>query len=192
MSFIITIYLKEGIVMASDSRITFSSSQTIPPKVEGEQPRTVNNIGVHFSDTSYKSFVTANHVGITTCGDASIKNQPITGYIEAFIREYDTADVDTIANSILSYFNKIEPNLNTIFTVAGYKYVKENQYEQKVYEISTKSGIVQALDTSNQGAHWAGEIDVLTRIIQPLGAKQSDGKYVDLPQYSIPWSYFTL
>lgn len=192
MSFIITIYLKEGIVMASDSRITFSSSQTIPPKAEGEQPRTVNNIGVHFSDTSYKSFVTANHVGITTCGDASIKNQPITGYIEAFIREYDTADVDTIANSILSYFNKIEPNLNTIFTVAGYKYVKENQYEQKVYEISTKSGIVQALDTSNQGAHWAGEIDVLTRIIQPLGAKQSDGKYVDLPQYSIPWSYFTL
>lgn len=192
MSFVITIYLKEGIVMASDSRTTFSAVETIQPKIEGEKPSVVNHFGVHCSDTNYKSFVTSNHIGITTCGDASIKGQPITGYIETFIREYDTADVETIANALLPYFKKIEPNLKTIFTVAGYKYVKENQYEQRVYVINTQFGKVESLNTTTQGAHWDGETDVLIRLIQPLSIKQPDGKYIDLPQHNIPWNFFTL
>lgn len=38
MSFVIAIYVKEGIVMASDSRTTLSAVQTIQPKNEGETP----------------------------------------------------------------------------------------------------------------------------------------------------------
>ena len=192
MSFVIAIYVKEGIVMASDSRTTFSTVEKIQPKNEGESPAVVNHLGVHVSDTNYKSFVTSNHVGITTCGDASIKGQPITGYLEAFIREYDTADVETIANALLPYFRAIEPNLNSIFTVAGYKYVKENQYEQKVFVINTKQGAIESLNTTAQGAHWDGEIDILIRLLQPLAQKLPDGKLVDLPQYNIPWNFFTL
>ena len=192
MSFVISIYVKEGIVLASDSRTTFSAVQTIQPQKEGETPSVVNHLGVHISDTNYKTFVTSNHVGITTCGDASIKGQPITGYIEAFIREYDTADVDTIANALLPYFKRIEPGLKSIFTVAGYKYVKENQYEQKVYVINTQRGKVESLNTTAQGAHWDGETDVLIRLIQPLFIKQGDGVFQDLPQHNIPWNFFTL
>lgn len=178
--------------MASDSRTTFSVHQTIPPQKEGEAQTVINHFGVHMSDTYYKTFVTHNHVGITTCGDASIKGLPITGYIEAFIREYDTADVETIANALLPYFNKIEPGLKSSFMVAGYRYVKENQYEQKVYLINTQGGKVIALDTSSQGAQWDGETDVLTRLIQPLFIKQEDGSYRDLPQHTIPWNLYTL
>ena len=192
MSFVIAIYVKEGIVLASNSRTTFSAVERIQPKKEGESPSVVNHLGVHVSDTNYKSFVTRNHVGITTCGDASIKGQPITGYLEAFIREYDTADVETIANALLPYFKKIEPNLKSIFTVAGYKYVKENQYEQKVYVINTHRGAVESLDTTAQGAHWDGETDILIRLIQPLSQKLPDGKMIDLPQHNIPWNFFTL
>ncbi len=192
MSFVIAIYVKEGIVMASDSRTTLSAVQTIQPKNEGETPSVVNHLGVHISDTNYKSFVTSNHVGITTCGDASIKGQPITGYIESFIREYDTADVETIANAVLPYFKKIEPSLKSIFTVAGYKYVKENQYEQKVFVINTQQGAVETLNTTVQGARWDGETDVLIRLIQPAALRQPDGNYIDLPQHIIPWNFFTL
>ena len=191
MSFVIAIYVKEGIVMASDSRTTFSTNNTIPPQKEGDAPIVVNNFGVHISDTNYKTFVTTNHVGITTCGDACIKGLPITGYIESFIREYDSADVETIANALLPYFMKIEPNLKSVFTVAGYKYVKENQYEQKVYVIRTQRGVVEPLDTTSQGAHWEGETDVLIRLIQPLSVKQEKGS-IDLPQYIIPWNFYTL
>lgn len=192
MSFVIAIYVKEGIVLASDSRTTFNSTKTLPPQKEGDLPSVVNQLGVHISDTNYKSFVTTNHVGITTCGDASIKGLPITGYIESFIREYDSADVETIANALLPYFKTIEPNLKSVFTVAGYKYVKENQYEQKVYVINTQRGTVEALNTTAQGAHWDGETDVLIRLIQPLCVKQEKGPHLDLPQYNIPWNFFTL
>lgn len=192
MSFIITIYLKEGIVMASDSRTTFTTKETIPATQEGDIPMAVMNCGIHSSDTNYKTFVTEHNVGISTCGDASINGQPITGYIESFIREYNSADVDTIANSILSYFNKIAPNLDSIFIIAGYQYLKENQYEQKVFVVSTKAGSVQPVDTTLQGAQWSGESDVLIRLIQPLAQKMSDGTYIDLTQYEIPFNYFTL
>lgn len=192
MSFIITIYLKEGIVMASDSRTTFTTQETIPAQQEGEPSVAIRHCGVHSSDTNFKTFVTAKNVGISTCGDASINGQPITGYIESFIREYNSADVDTIASSILSYFNKIAPALDSIFIVAGYQYIKENQYEQKVFVVSTKAGSTQSLDTSVQGAQWSGESDVLVRLIQPLAIKKEDGQYRDLPQYEIPFNYFTL
>jgi hypothetical protein len=184
--------VKEGIVLASDSRTTFNATQTIPPPKAGDAPSIVNQLGVHISDTNYKSFVTTNHVGITTCGDASIKGLPITGYIESFMREYDSADVETIANALLPYFKGIEPNLKSIFTVAGYKYVKENQYEQKIFVINTQRGAVEELNTSAQGAHWDGETDILIRLIQPLSVKQEKGTYYDLPQFKIPWQFFTL
>ena len=192
MSFVIAIYVKEGIVMASDSRTTFSTVEKIQPKNEGEPLSVINHFGVHFSDTNYKSFATSNHVGITTCGDASIKGQPITGYIEAFIREYDTADVETIANALLPYFKKIEPELKSIFSVAGYKYVKENQYEQKVFIINTQRNTVESLNTTTQGARWDGETDILIRLLQPLAQKLPDGELIDLPQHNIPWNFFTL
>lgn len=192
MSFIITIYLKEGIVMASDSRTTFTTQETVPARQEGEPTVAIRHCGVHSSDTNYKTFVTANNVGISTCGDASINGQPITGYIESFIREYNSADVDTIANSILSYFNKIAPALDSIFIIAGYQYLRENQYMQKVFVVSTKTGNVQSLDTTVQGVQWSGESDVLVRLIKPLAVKTEGGEYSDLPQYDIPFNYFTL
>ena len=73
-----------------------------------------------------------------------------------------------------------------------YKYVKENQYEQKVYVINTHRGAVESLDTTAQGAHWDGETDILIRLIQPLSQKLPDGKMIDLPQHNIPWNFFTL
>lgn len=192
MSFVIAIYVKEGIVLASDSRTTFSTKQTIAPQKEGEQASVVNHLGVHISDTNYKTFVTSSHVGIATCGDASIKGLPITGYLESFIREYDSADVDTVANSLLPYFKTIAPELKSIFTVAGYKYVKENQYEQRVFEINTQGGTIKQLDTVSQGAQWSGETDVLIRLIQPLYLKKEGNPDIALPQFVIPWNYFTL
>lgn len=51
MSFVISIYVKEGIVLASDSRTTFSAVQTIQPQKEGETPSVVNHLGVSISRT---------------------------------------------------------------------------------------------------------------------------------------------
>ena len=74
MSFIIAIQVREGFVMASDSRITFTSTES---PANGQQ---VVKLGTHISDTTYKTFLTPSNVGISTCGDASLNNQPLTGY----------------------------------------------------------------------------------------------------------------
>ena len=47
MSFIITVYTNEGIVMASDSRITYNNTQTLP---DGTIQK---NIGVQITDTRF-------------------------------------------------------------------------------------------------------------------------------------------
>lgn len=76
MSLIIALHLGEGIVMASDSRTTFSTT------IHKQDGTIVQNNGVHYSDSSYKTFLTPKGVGISTCGQASINNKPIAGYIE--------------------------------------------------------------------------------------------------------------
>ena len=81
MSFIITVYTNEGIVMASDSRSTGSSVQRLP------DGRTQTLLGTQITDTTYKTFKCNERIGLSTCGDASINQIPIAGYIEKFIHE---------------------------------------------------------------------------------------------------------
>lgn len=67
--------------MASDSRSTYSDTG-------------------HFTDSTYKAFVTSNNVGISTCGVADINGRSLARYIEEFIRINGNLDVTSIANEI--------------------------------------------------------------------------------------------
>jgi hypothetical protein len=75
MSFVITLYVREGIVMASDSRLTLNS-ETV---VGGVRTR---SLAVALSDTNYKTFLAPNRIGISTYGAADIGGVPIGGYAE--------------------------------------------------------------------------------------------------------------
>ena len=90
MSFIITLNVREGIVMASDSRLTLSTQRQV-------NQQTVHNISVGMSDSNYKTFLTNNKIGISTFGAAEIQGIPIAGYIESFINN-ECADTDTVEN----------------------------------------------------------------------------------------------
>lgn len=45
---------------------------------------------------------------------------------------------------------------------------------------------------NQQGAVWGGEPDVIARLLTPVWQKSNDGQYVQLPQFEMPWGYFTL
>lgn len=184
MSLIITLYLGEGIVMASDSRITYNTQES---KQDGT---IVVNNGVHFSDSTYKTFLTCNNIGISTCGQASINNKPIAGYVESFISEYKDLDVIGIKDTIVPYFKKLCPTINTHFIVGGYMH-NGKTYQQKVYKITTTPEVITELDTSNQGAVWDGEIDVLSRILISVYV-ENDNSYTPMIQYNIPFNHFTI
>ena len=57
MSFIITLYVREGIVMASDSRLMLSVKQQQPGGGE------VVQMGAGLSDSTYKTFLTLDNIG---------------------------------------------------------------------------------------------------------------------------------
>src|SRR4051812_6755637 len=119
MTFIITLYVNEGIVMACDSRLTLSRSVTNENQFKGQQTQVL--IDIVQSDANFKIFMAPNDVGIMTCGDASIEGVPLAGYIEAFIdeeitqvfnspiendEEVEGLEVDQVADALLKYFQK--------------------------------------------------------------------------------------
>jgi hypothetical protein len=81
MSFVISIAVREDIVMAADSRLTltFRDPFTDPnSKVE-------RLVSVPQTDATTKLFLSQNRIGISTFGAGDIKGVPIAGFIESFI-----------------------------------------------------------------------------------------------------------
>ncbi len=187
MTLIITVYCKEGIVMASDSLTTYDSTES-PVKFDDIQKQIVQH-GIHFTDTTYKTFVTANSIGISTCWASCINNSPITGYIEAFVRDNAKTSIDNLPLKLRDYFKTLDPNLDTIFHVAGYE---KGSALQKMYVVTTKSGAITQTDLTNAGASWSGERDVVTKLVIPVAQITGDEKTAPIPNYEILWQYFTL
>ena len=200
MSLIITIHVGEGIVMASDSRTTYNS-QEFCELPDGKGALITRNQGVHYSDTTYKTFL-ANNIGISTCGDASINGKPLTGYVESFIHEKIGKDTDIcdVPLLLIQYFNAFSPIPNIVFHVAGYT-TKDNVFSQKVFRVFVSASQSIEIDTSSQGAVWNGETEILSRIInsQWTQIKTKDNqteeesiKYEELKAPPIPWNFFSL
>ena len=187
MSFIITVYVNEGIVMASDRRTTYT-------RTEENNGQIVKKIGIHATNSTDKTFVCPNGAGISTCGDASLLNKPITGFIQDMIRTRisETTTISEIPQIIIDYFARFTNELETNFLIAGYETDGQNSKQQKVLKLELRSGNVTSQDTSGQGAIWDGEIMTLTRIIKANCIKQQDGSCVDIPQEDILFQYFTL
>lgn len=196
MSFIITIHVGEGIVMASDSRTTFSS-QDFSPLPDGKGAIITNNQGIHYSDTTFKTFIAPNGSGISTCGDASINGKPIAGFIEAFMHDQINTDttVSEIPTLLLNEFKKFTPIPKVIFHVAGYEMV-ERLSTQKFFRIFVAAEQIKEIDVSVQGAAWNGETEILARIISPYWTEdKKDDENVTYNRHDappIPWNFFSL
>lgn len=185
MSFIISVYTNEGIIMASDSRTTYTSTIN---NTDGTVERLV---GVQTTDTTYKTFLCQNRIGISTCGTADINGVPITGYIEDYITKETNAEstVETVAQGLLDYFSKFDPLPDTIFVVAGYTQPELNRQIMRVFVNEKK---IDPVDCSLPGATWNGETDVFSKIVNSVAIKMEDGSYVDLPSFGTAFNYFTL
>lgn len=186
MSFLIAVYVNEGIVLASDRRTTYTQTKTVENTI-------TKYIGVHTTDSTDKTFLCPNGCGISTCGDASVSGRPITGYIQDVIRNRinEQCKVGDIPQILTQYFQSLSEIPDTNFIVAGYEDNLDKKI-QKIYKLNVKSGESDEIDTSIQGAVWNGEICTMTRLIKDVAVKINDGVYEDLPYEEILWQYFTL
>ncbi|GET32644.1 hypothetical protein PbJCM13498_15070 [Prolixibacter bellariivorans] len=192
MSFIITLYTRDGIVMASDSRVTINSEQQTP---DGKKLL----LAAGMSDSNNKTFLFQDKIGISTFGQADIKGAPVSSFIEKFIREHESEDpsVSEFANDLNTHFRTFDPIPDVGFHVAGYD---DTEYglKQMVYQVAPLHDLVQIKNTDlpngdpTQGAAWGGEGDILARLIQPVFSRDENGDYQQLPFFPIPWQFFTL
>lgn len=159
MSLIVTACTSEGIVMASDSRSTYSRTE------EKESGKYVQ-FGIHYSDTTYKTFLCKN-IGISTCGDGTICGISIAGHIENFVNNIYKPDdsVETVANKLLTYFCELNEKSSIVFHVAGYKKEEEKDVPV-VFSVNTGIKRCDIIRNGDCGANWEGEISILTRLMK--------------------------
>jgi len=189
MSFVITAYVREGIVMAADSRLSLNQQQADGPNI-------TNLISVGQSDSNQKLFVTNNGVGISTVGDGDIRGVPIAGFIEQFVIE-TVADnrwsPENVSDEIIGYFNA-QPFVPKIqFHISGYDTTTK---EQQVFNVHVKAKTKSKANPKDQyGVTWAGEGDVIARIINPsaeIDPENGNRVIQTYPNVLIPFNFFTL
>ena len=160
MSLIVTVYVNDGIIMASDSRSTLTNT------IRNGNQMIQNNFPL--SDATFKTFLCSNNCGISTCGAASYNNKPIAGFIEKFIQDFIKKDtpVADVPQMLLDYFDKIDNKSVTIFHICGYEN-NEGILNQRIYKIITgENKQIHEMTNSAQGACWDGEIVTLEKILQ--------------------------
>jgi len=192
MSFIITLYTREGIVMASDSRLTINTEQIMP---NGQ--RAILAAGM--SDSNNKTFLTKNGIGISTFGQADINGNPISGYIQSFISQHNEKEITVTqyAKELNQYFRDFNPVPDVGFHIAGYEKEAVGTEKTKMFRVAPFHNFINLMNPENelgevQGATWDGESDLIARLLQPVFIKDDKANFQPLPQFPIPWQFFTL
>ena len=125
-------------------------------------------IGAHYSDSTYKTFLCDNKIGISTCGNGTICGKSIASHIENFINNiYDARDsLEIFVQKFHKYFFDFKYNDDAvIFHVVGYEKTAGADIF-KVYRLNTMDDKIQPAINNVCGAQWDGESAILSRLVK--------------------------
>ena len=162
MSLIVSIRTGEGVVMASDSRMT-----TTVMRSAGDVKSQF--VGAHFSDTTYKTFMLGGRIGVSTCGDAFIKGRAVAGWMQEFESVYidGSCTVLQCAQKLAGFFGGLRPSSELIFHIGGYQ-TTDKVSNPVVYRLCVNANGSINLPPADTGcgARWDGQQETLTRILK--------------------------
>ncbi|MBR5624391.1 hypothetical protein IKW72_05245 [bacterium] len=201
MSFVITTYVPDGIVMAADSRMTALAQGTAP---DGQALPDVNIV---ISDHCDKIFFLENQgIGISAFGDPMLGGKPVSHAIRLFEEEANNPGdgIMDVVNNLMSFMSSRYPNANTSFHVAGYA-MENGVSVPHVYHCQISQNIIKRLNLNdrngeiNYGTSWGGQGDVMARLINaralmPTNGPKKDDKIpmAELPNFPIRWDIMPL
>jgi hypothetical protein len=180
MSFVVTVYVPEAIVMASDSR----QSVTLKNRVE-----TVN------SDFTYKTFLLpSQQVGVSTFGQAALGGLSVQSQVERFAEEVveEGHDVERVAQELIRYLHERYPDAGTGFYVAGFKREGRASIPHVYYchvgraEVSRKNINAQTGELT-YGASWGGQADIITRLLKAKQVVGGEGQLQEITAAPVNW-----
>lgn len=201
MSLVITSYVPEGIVMASDSRQSITIEGKTPDGKDLPKVDTVN------SDNVYKIYLLSKkdkdgkiifEVGVQNFGQDLLGGIPTANHIKRFSEEEltDEDDVTTIPKKLVEFFRKLFPTADTGFHVAGYKKEKERKMSiLYIYYCHVAKNIIEQRNIApypRYSATWSGQIDVLAGILQPSSMLGPEGKAITMQKPPIIWDTLAL
>lgn len=201
MSLVITTYVPEGIVMASDSRQSITIEGKTPdgkplPKVD-----TVN------SDNVYKTYLLSRRnksdklifeVGAQSFGQDLLGGISTASHIKRFSEEAltDEDNVTTIPKKLIEFFRKHYLTADTGFHVTGYRIENKVSIPYIYYCHVGKNAVerknIKPDGAVTYGATWSGQIDVLSGILQPSLVPGPDNKPVPMHKPPIIWDAMAL
>jgi len=189
MSFVITVYVPEAIVMASDSRQSILIQKRTSDETKQQTVETVN------SDFVYKIFLLPKQeVGISTFGEFILDKVTIESHIKRFQEEKvrNGDDVFSVAQKLLESFSKKFPNADTTFHIAGFK--KESGISvPHVYNCQVSRNEMRRLNVKSgtdevvYGASWGGQVDIVAGILSPSQLISSNGKMQQAVRAPVIW-----
>ena len=200
MSLVITTYVPEGIVMASDSRQSITIEGKTPNGKDLPKIDTVN------SDNVYKTYLLSKkdkdnklifEVGVSSFGQDLLGGISTVSHIKRFAEEELTKEdnVTTIPKKLVEFFRKLFPIADTGFHIAGYKKEEGKASEPYVYHCHVAKNIIEQRNVApypRYGATWSGQSDVLIGILQPSLMPGPEGKAVTMQKPPIIWGAMAL
>jgi len=171
MSLVVSIYVPEGIVLSSDSRVIINTSSKANEVIE--------RTAFVLSDSVKKVKILKEKFGIAAYGQVSLKNLPIVEHLDIFENQILTNDtqIDEIPNLLLEFFTKNYEDVSTVFYVAGYKTENNNQIPH-IYLVDIRQKLTNRLNQQNNNivynASWGGETEILTRIFSQVKVKNRE------------------
>src|SRR3989337_3432465 len=170
MSLVVTVYVRSGIVMAADSRMTVLRSEE--REEDGRKVKVQQQIVL--SDNAYKAVALSSiGVGISVYDAGVINNQPVDSHVHRFEEEAITPKDDAVScgEKFLSYFQTNHPNVPIGFHVAGYKLEGRASTPFVFGGHTTKQETVNRVNISNEGKVQygilrSGDIQVVNRLIE--------------------------
>jgi len=189
MSLVTTVYVPEGIVISSDSRIVIN--------INSKVNETLERTSYVLSDTSKKIKLLDNRFGISAYGQISVKSLPVVEHLEAFEIEYIKPEtkISQIPMMLIEFFNKKFGEINTIFYLAGY--LQENNIQiPHVYLVDVRQKIVNRLNTINNeisySASWGGETEMLTRLFGQIQVKGRGDEWQIMERGTVHYEFMSL
>ncbi len=168
MSLVTVVYVPQGMVLSSDSRVIINTSSKINDVVERNT--------LILSDTVRKVRILGSRYGIAAYGQISIKNLPVMEHLDNFetlCMQFDTK-LTQIPELLIEYFTKNFDDVATIFYLCGYQ-MENGQNIPYVYLVDIKQKLINRINLQNNNISynvaWGGESEILNRLFSQIKVK---------------------